>query len=205
MTRQISIEPNRPTAPAHCRTFGLSDAMILIAGVALSMSMGAHLIVLLAQQVGGLGRDAATHRHDVLSHWPVFWRAIHDQLRNTLWYALQVDETIVAGVMLAFVVVRLRRPRPSLGVLLRQTGAVAVPAILVGLFWGTGLLLYAFPGAVDSFTAAPIAVGASVAVAWIVLAASRGREPEPGWLGWLGRSLGGLAILAALLAVATRI
>ena len=161
----------------------------------------------MADQVGGLWREAAAHRGDILIHWPLFWGATHNHLRNTLWYALQVAETGLVGLTLAFVAVRLRRPRPPLRTLLRQPGAVAVPAMVFGLFWGTGLLLYAFPGgSSDSFTAAPIATGGSVAVAWGVLAVSRRREPEPGWVGHLGRVLGGVSILAALLsAVVMRI
>jgi hypothetical protein len=170
------------------------------------MAMGTHLLPLLADQVGGLWRHAAAHRGDVWTHWPVFWRGTHDHLRNALWYALQVAETVLIGLTLAFVAVRLKRPRPPLRTLLRQPGTIAVLAMVFGLFWGTGLLLHAFPGAVDSFTAAPIATGGSVAMAWSVLAVSRRREPEPGWVGRLGRLLGGVSILTALLfAVVTRI
>jgi hypothetical protein len=192
--------------PGPERTFGLFDAMILTAGAALAMSMGIHLLPLLADQVGRLWRGVAAHRGEVFLHWPVFWRATHDDLRNTLWYALQLAETVLFGLTLAFIAVRLRRPRPPLRTLLRQPGIVAVLAMAFGLFYGTGLLLSAFPGTVDSFTAAPIATGGSVAVAWSILAVSRRREPEPGWVGRLGRLLGCVSITAALLfAVVARI
>jgi hypothetical protein len=206
MAHQIALEPTRPAEPASDRPFGLSDAMILTAGAALSMSMGIHLLPLFADQAGDLVRDAVAHNDEVLAHWPAFWRATHDHLRNTLWYALQVAETVLIGLTLAFLALRLRRPRPPLRTLLRQSGMVAVLAMIFGLFLGTGLLLYAFPGRVDSFTAAPIAIGGSVAVAWTVLVLGRLQEPDPGWVGRLGRLLGSVSIVAALLfAVVARI
>jgi hypothetical protein len=206
MARQNALEPTGPTEPAPGRPFGLFDVMILIAGAALSLAMGAHLLPLFEAQVAGLWRDVAAHRGDVWTHWPLFWGATHNHLRNTLWYALQVAETVLIGLTLAFAAVRLKRPRPPLRTLLHQPGTIAVLAMVFGLFWGTGLLLRALPDAVDSFTAAPIAIGGSVAVSWSVLAASRRQEPEPGWVGRLGRLLGGVSIVTALFfAVVTRI
>lgn len=183
----------------HCRKFRLSDAMILLAGAALALSAGSHLLVLLAEMLGRLCREVMAHRADVVANWPLFWGATHDSLRNTLWYAFQVVEMFLFGMTPAFFAIRLRRPRPPLRTLLRQPGTVAGLAMVFGLFWGTGGLLWSFPGMVDTMTAAPTAVGGAVAIGWIAVALSRWWKPEAGWVDQIGRVLGCAAIGAALL------
>jgi hypothetical protein len=76
---------------------------------------------------------------------------------------------------------------------------VAGLAMVFGLFWGTGFLITLFPDKFDSMTAAPSAIGGSVAAAWGALALSKRWEPEPGWVDRVGRVLGCAAIGAALL------
>src|SRR6516165_5614378 len=115
-----SLDP--AAEPTFCRDFRLSDAMILIAGAALSFAGGAHLFVLLADEFGRLCREAAAHRTDLIEHWPVFWAATHDHIRNSLWYSFQVAGIFLLGVTPAFFVLRLRRPRLPLRALLRQPG-----------------------------------------------------------------------------------
>jgi hypothetical protein len=190
---------DRTVELTRCREFRLSDAMILIAGAALALAAGSHLLLLLAEMLGRLCREAAAHRADLPAHWPVFWGATHDPLRNTLWYGFQVAEMFLVGMTPAFFVLRLRRPRPPWCALLRQPGTVAGLAMVFGLFWGTGCLLASFPDRVDSMTAAPAAIGGAVAVGWGALALSRKWEPERGWVDRMGRVLGCAAIGAALL------
>ena len=101
--------------------------------------------------------------------------------------------------MLAWIVVRLRRPRASWRGLLRQPGTVAVLAMILGLFWGTGALLTLFPDFFDSWSAAPSAIGGAVALAWVALALSRRWQAEPGWIDQVGRMLGWIAIGLAVL------
>ena len=93
----------------------------------------------------------------------------------------------------------MRQPRPPLGTLLRQPGTVAGLAMVFGLFWGTGGLLWLFPDKFDSMIAAPTAVGGAVVIAWIALALTRNWKPEPGWVDRMGRILGCAAIGTALL------
>jgi hypothetical protein len=193
--------PDRAVELTHCRQFRLSDAMILLAGTALALSAGAHLLLLLADMIGRLCREAIAHRADLPDHWPLFWGATHDSLRYTAWYGLQMAETFLLGMTPAFFVLRLRRPRPPLRALVRQPDTVAGLAIVFGLFWGTGGLLWLFPDKVDSMTAAPIAVGGAVAIGWIALALSRWWKPELGWVDPIGRVLGWAAIGAALLSL----
>jgi hypothetical protein len=130
--------PERAVESTRCRQFRLSDAMILIAGAALSFAGGAHLFVLLADAFGRLCGVAVVHRTDLIEHWPVFWAATHDHVRNSLWYSFQVAGILLLGMTPTFLVLRLRRPRPPLRALLRQPGTVAALAMVFGLLWGTG-------------------------------------------------------------------
>ena len=132
-------------------------------------------------------------------HWPAFWAVVHHPLKNSLWYGFQVTGIFLFGMTAAFLAVRLRQPRPTLLALLRQPGLVAGLAMVLGLFWGTGFLIILFPDKVDSMTAAPIAVGGTVVVGWVVLALSRKWAHEPGWIDRLGRILGCAAIGTAIL------
>jgi hypothetical protein len=190
---------DRTVERIHCRKFRLSDAMILLAGAALALSAGSHLLLLMAEMLGRLFREAAAHRADVPDHWSLFWGATHGPLRNTLWYAFQVAETFLFGMIPAFIALRLRHPRPPLRTLPRQPGTAAALAMVFGLFWGTGGLLWAFPDKVDSMTAAPIAVGGAVASVWVAFALCRSWNPEAGWVDRMGRVLGCAAIGTALL------
>jgi hypothetical protein len=115
-----------------------------------------------------------------------------------VWYGFQVAETFLVGLWSTYFVLRLRRPRPPLGVLLRQPGTIAGLARVYGFFWGSGCLLSLFPGRVDSRNAAAIAVGGTVSVAWVILALRRGWKSVPGWLDRLGQLFGCAAIGTAV-------
>ncbi len=199
MTSTNVAGPAHTTEPATCRKFGLIDAMIVIAGVAICLAAGAHIFLFWADRLGRLCRAAASHGPDMLAHWPVFWNAIRDDLRNTLWYGFQFTMSALVGLMLAFIAVRWRRPRPPLRVLIRQPGTVAGLAMVFGLFWVTGSLYYLFPDSADPSTAASIAMAGSVAAAWSVLALNRMWLSESGWIDRMGRLLGAVAIANGLL------
>jgi hypothetical protein len=188
------------TAPlAACRKFALSDAMILLAGLALALSAGAHLLPLMAAKFDGLVHAVSAHQSDMLDNWPLVWRSTHHDLRNFLWYTFQFVTDILGGMTLAFFVVRLRRPRPSWRNLVRQPGFVAALAMVFGLFWIYGLLCWLVPERADPFTTPFVAVGATVAVAWAALVCCRRWSAEPGWVDRVGRLLGATAIGIALL------
>ena len=139
-------------------------------------------------------------QRDGLVHDPrLFWKFIEPDLRNTLWYGLQVLEMILGGMIPAFLVIRLRRPRPPLRCLIRQPGMVAALAAVFGLFWVTGWLHLMFPDRMSSETGAAIAAGGTVGVAWIVLSFSGWGLAEPGWIDRLGRLLGVASITALFL------
>jgi hypothetical protein len=199
MARETNTIRDLVADPTSCREFRVSDAMILLAGVALALGSGSHLLLLLADMFGRFCLEAAAHREDLIGHWPAFWAATRDSLRNTLWYGFQVTVMFLLGMVPAFFLVRLRRPRPSLRALLTQPGTVAGLAMVFGLFWGTGGLLALFPETVDAMTAAPAAIGGAVAAAWGVLALSWQWKPERGWIDRIGRILGWFAIGNGLL------
>jgi hypothetical protein len=198
MTHETVANPNQSAERTRCREFGLFDAMILLAGMALSLSTGAYLLVFLANQFGRLCAVATAYRMDLFYDWRSFWSQTHDHLRNTLWYGFQVAEIFLFGMMPAFLLVRMRRPRPSLRALLRQPGMVAALAIVFGVFWVTGFVHIMFPNQANAGTAAGISAGGTVAVAWCLLAMSRMWESEPGWVDRVGRLLGCAAIGTAL-------
>jgi hypothetical protein len=190
---------DRAAEPACGRDFRLADAMILLAGLALSLAAGAHILVLLAQEAGLLWVAAVNHYDYLLHNGMIFWRATHDHLRNTLWYGFQAAELFLLGMTPAFLVLRLKRPRPSLRVILGNSGTAAGLAIVFGLFWVTGLLHLWFPEKFASETAAGIAVGGTVALVWGVMAVCRKWVAEPSWVDRVGRILGVTAIATALI------
>jgi hypothetical protein len=185
-----------PDQPPPCRRFRLTDAMILTAGAAVFLAGGVHLFAQFIHAVEGLFRDQIAHKGNYHWHWP--WSATRHDVRNTLWYGFQIAFAFLSGMAPAYVLLRLMRPRPPLRALLRQPGIVAALAMIFGLFWVTGCLFILFPEKVDSMTAAPIAVGGTVAASWLVLALSRQWKSEPGWVDRLGRILGVVAIVTAL-------
>ena len=191
---------------AKSRPFGISDAMILTAGVAFALAASNHLFALLADMVGRLYQACSAHAGDLPTRPGTFWDFVRDPGRNTLWYAFQIGFAGIVGFTPAWIVVRLRSPRPSRLALLGQPGLVAALAMVFGFFWGTGALMIWLPDRFDGITAMPSAMGGAVALAWMGLVVVRRWRPEPGWIDRLGRSLGWLAIgLAAMPSLIFRI
>jgi hypothetical protein len=173
--------------------------MILIAGLALAFAMGGHLLTLRVQSLVELCLVAVLYKADIFEHWPIFWRHARYPLLQTLSYGFQFMGDLLVALTPVFFVLRWRRPRPSWRVLLVQPGVVAGLAMVFGLFWVLGWLHILLPDRLDSLSGAWIAIGGSVAAAWVVLALCRRWRAEPGWLDRLGRLLGAAAIGTALL------
>jgi hypothetical protein len=203
MTVEASVEQARAARPSGRGKFGISDGMIMIVGLAIALSASMHLIVLMADMIDRLWREASAHAGDLPGLPNTYWEAIRHPFRNTIWYGCQVADQAMIGRVPAWIVVRLRAPRASWRGLLRQPGTVAVLAMIFGLFWGTGILLILFPESFSTMSAAPSAVGGAVVLAWVVLASTRKWQAEPGWVDLVGRLLGclaiGLAVLHALI------
>lgn len=179
--------------------------MILIAGLSLALALTARHFAPSLQESLGLCRRAAENRSIAWEHSRVFWMAVRTNLANTLHHADAILGGFLGGLVPAFLVVRGRRPRPRLPVILRQPGTLAVLAMIFGAFWITGLLDYLFYPAVgsgqwiaiDPGQVPGLAIGGSVIVAWAIVALSRRRQAEPGWIDRMGRWLG-LAAIARL-------
>ena len=92
----------RPVELTHCREFRLSDAMILLAGLALALSIGSHLLLLWADMFVRLWREVTADLVFLPSDWSMFWHATRDPFRNTLWYGFQVAEMFLFGMAPAF-------------------------------------------------------------------------------------------------------
>ncbi len=199
MVNETTISPEQTTERIRCRKFNLADAMILLAGLALTLSMGSHELVSLAGSLGSLGREAGAHRADLLANWPSFWRATGDHLRVSVYYGSLFATLLLLGMIPVFLVVRLRRPRPRWRALIRLPGTVAVLAMNFGLFWVTGWLVVLLPEAMAYIDFATTAVAGTVATAWVVLALSRRWALEPGWVDRVCQLLGATAIGIAML------
>jgi hypothetical protein len=131
MTNDTISLVSRADEPAPASGVRIADVMILVAGLALALGAGAHILVLLADEARRFLVAAVDHREDLLSNWPAFWRATHDHLRNVRWYGFQSDGSFLLGMTPAFLV-RLKQPRPPLRVILRNSGTAASLAILFG-------------------------------------------------------------------------
>ena len=177
-----------------CRRFGISDAVILMVDVAVALSGSLSLWWLMIGKFADFCWSASAHAGALLERPWWFWAETRDDLRNTFWYGFQGAEHLVFSFTPAWVVVRLRRPRPSWRGLLWQPGAVAALAVVFGFCWGTGSLVTLLPGRFDAMNAMPSAIGGSVALAWVALASSRRWRAEPGWIDRSGRLLGCLAL-----------
>jgi hypothetical protein len=178
-------------APAGDRPFLVSDAMILVAALAVALIWDRGRIVdpvrwisSLAPGPAGLLRRVALGAANVLEFVPPF---------------LAVVSVTVLGL-------RLRRPRPPLLLLVRQPGTVACAIASLGMVLATLAMLASHYGAAGSLRVAgrlaaadmrpeylgglTILIGGAIAVTWLVLKARRQWLVVPGWIDRLGRWLG---------------
>jgi hypothetical protein len=200
--------PESETAPSsettRSRRFGVYDAMISIGGIALLLTYGKREFISLFYQFMALCRTIAAY-YGLTSTRPAPPQfLLNDMVLYTLdvlWYGVQASERALLVMTLAFLLMRVGRPRPSVRALLRQPGTVAGLAVAFGFIWVTGWLHRLFFGRITDGTVTPIAVGGTVAVAWACLALSRRWEPEPSWVDRMGRRLGAMAIIVGVIAL----
>jgi hypothetical protein len=158
------------------RGFTLADAMILIAAMAVGL---------------GLIRADRGYRY---------------YARNPQTVTMLADDSaiLLACGTLAFLALRLRRPRPGWRHLARQPGMTACGAVAV---WGAvecamlildrarlarrSFVFWGFPPVSTSFyQMLPSIAAPAVTVAWLTLAFTSCCRAEPGWLDRSGRALG---------------
>lgn len=173
--------------------------MILIAGVAIVLAMGSYLFAFFAQDSVRLCRVAWANLAEIRENSPRFWRVVREPLAQVVSYGMQSASVVLVAMTPMFLIMRLRRPRPPWRALLIQPGMVAALSMVFGLFWLNGLVAILFPDWLAPIPRPWIAVGGSVAAAWLVLALFRRWKAEPGWVDRLGRLLGVIGIGTALL------
>jgi Kef-type K+ transport system membrane component KefB len=171
----------QPGPPAACRRFGAGDLMVAVAAVALCLTIARTLFPVFRMGLGGIPFDKLSRLLD--------WRgylASHPEVAGNIALFASLGLIVLCLVAsLAFVLMRLRKPRPSLGQVLLQPGMVAVEGVLAGLLVCVGLAVL---NAAAVF--GMLAISSAVPVAWAALALTGRWRPEPGWIDRFGRLLG---------------
>lgn len=161
-----------------CRRFSIGDAMILILAAGLWLAIARDGLGILADAVRKIPYGSLVTRGD--------WQRYLFRKSGFGQAFLTYGNLLILGgftfFLPAFLMVRLRRPRPGLRQLIRQPGFVgcAAPAAACILMLPISPILGWVEGQATwvMFLAAP--------AAWAVLACSRTWEREPGWIDRLG-------------------
>ena len=172
------------------RKFGLLDAMILV-GAAAAGAPSIRPFLLYGRGMPDFFREFFP------ALGPFVYTAYSDEVVKFL-------EPWLASWTLAFLAIRLRKPRPRFRRLMRQPGMVACVAATVVMAVGAALAtavigtvgippledfyLKILPPLFDSAAIAVVAV-------WSAMALARRWKPEPGWIDRMGRVIGALWII----------
>jgi hypothetical protein len=173
--------------------------MVFIAGIALLFGFEIDKVQILIAQLVSLAKAIAAYVGFVpaTSYGPpqFLTRTIATYWSTVEWYGVQVAELLILNLTMIFLLIRVRRPRPPAGALIRQPGTVAGLAVIFALTFVVGWMHFLYFGRLIDGAVTPIAVGGTVAVAWTCLALFRRWEAEPSWVDRMGRILGAAAIL----------
>ena len=163
----------------RCRRFSIGDLMILILAAALWLAMARPALMMLPHLV-------KQTPHGPLVTWSDWQAYLFGKNRFALAWLSFANMAVLQNAFVialpAFLIIRLRRPRPALSAILRQPGFVgclAPVAMGLGLFLAQAIAGYLGRGAL-------IAMAAATPVAWLILAALRKWTPEAGWIDRLG-------------------
>jgi hypothetical protein len=161
------------------RPFDFVDGIIFVIAFGLGLAL---TTVMIATQVQSDSRWLSV----TLSSALFLGRLVSDVLLYILFFLL-----------LAFVIVRLRQPRPAFASLDCQPGFVACGTPIVIILVIIPLLLLPLSGLAEQVTeaGAEILLGWAVPLEWIILWATHRWKPEPSWIDRLGRILGVLVML----------
>ncbi len=175
MRETAATDVERPRA----RPLGLADAMIFI------VALGLGLAVARIQIVGDV-RSAARWQFLTLAGAVSLGRGLNIILLNFLFFLLP-----------AFLLVRLRRPRPALRSLVSQPGFVACAVPVVIALATLPFALFPTSGLTEEVIEIVVQVlmVAAAPLAWVFLIVTRRWNPEPGWIDRLGRILGALGMV----------
>jgi hypothetical protein len=164
------------------RPLRLADALIFIIALGLGLALARPAIVLIVDAV----RSDPRWRFQTLAGAVSLGRMLNIVLLNFLFFLLP-----------AFLIVRLRRPRPGLRSLICQPGFVACAAP-VGIVLATlplALLPVSEPAGGVIEIVAQVLLVVAAPLAWVFLIATRRWNPEPSWIDRLGRILGALGMV----------
>jgi hypothetical protein len=164
------------------RPLTLVDAMIFILALGLGLALARPAMVLIADAV----RSDPRWRFQTLAGAVSLGRMLNIVLLNFLFFLLP-----------AFLIVRLRRPRPPLRSLICQPGFVACAAPVVIVLATLPLVLIPLSGLSERVVEIGVQglLVASAPLAWVFLITTRRWNPERSWIDRLGRVLGTLGML----------
>ncbi len=197
----LPLNPTRPDpAPERCRRFNLGDAMILIAAGAIGLAQARVAIEF-------MWRDLATIKVPRLDSW-VAWQGFlfgaNQLLVNATHFGTAILLTFLIWLILAVLIIRLRRPRPPARSLFRQLGFAACAWPVLAFAVGFPISLLPLPPVVMGIVA--ILVLAAAPTSWFLLIASRTWQGEPGWIDRLGRIVGaGLMVSSFALVILQKV
>ena len=165
--------------PLSCRTFSLGDAMILILALALGLGLARPYIILIANYI----HTAPNQYFQTLDGTVSLGRSLNLIMLYFLYFLLP-----------AFLMLRLRQPRPAMHSLVRQPGFAACAAPVSCYLAALPLSLLApFVSAGEVIEiAGQMLVASATPLAWCFLAVTRRWAAEPRWIDRLGRILGAL-------------
>jgi hypothetical protein len=201
--QQPRSRPTAEPAPPEVlpRRFAIGDAMIVVAlaaclFAAFSQSVVPNRIGMYARNAPGLVRYLYLGGPlDSLPFRGLTRPAMVDYLRRTPATILgEVGLPLLPLSTLAFLLFRLRKPRPPWRDLLRQPGSVGVLAAVLAVFVEVDLRWFEVPIP----TPMPLNIGLAVAASWLVLGVSGRWRAEPSWVDRLGLVLGACWIVLGL-------
>ena len=161
------------------RQLTLADAMIFIVAIALGLALAGPGILLILDAI----RTAPHQQFQTLAGAVGLGRFLNIVVLNFLFFLLP-----------AFLIVRLRHPRPPLRSVIRQPGFAACASPVAIVLASLPFALLAPSGLAGQVIeiAGQVLIAAAVPLAWIALIATRRWDSEPSWIDRLGRILGAL-------------
>jgi hypothetical protein len=181
MTLGTSDPLQDSAGPRRCRRFRIADGMILLAALGVWLAAVRYLLGVVQSTPMGPRHPG---RWAFLTSDAFIWNAVGVGLAGVL----------LALLTLAFLAMRLLRPRPPVGELVRQPGTLACLVV------ATGFSVGAVTGVAFSWTPCLLLIG--ILATWALVRARGALRPEAGWIDRFGVVLGlGWSVLGLVLAV----
>jgi hypothetical protein len=166
------------------RKFTLFDAVVSVAAVGLALAFARPQLTYLEANLWAVPIRGPTGWAGVWS----YLRTRTDVTYSIVMFSFTSLYCFLFAWTLAFLVMRLRKPRPSFNCLVKQPGMVACEVLLLGMVLTICLAQHEDYQLLASVAVVSTAV--AIPVAWAILAL-RGRwAAEPSWVDRLGRGLG---------------